>query len=78
MNTSKRIALALIAVTAALSGAAAQNKEPPPNKELEALHAHFARVVARRHAEVFSGITSVADWQRRRQSTRAPTGSPRS
>jgi cephalosporin-C deacetylase-like acetyl esterase len=61
----------LLLVLAGLSGAAAQNKEPPPNKELEALHAHFARVVQQRHDRLFSGITTTAQWERRKQQTRA-------
>src|SRR5919108_3177603 len=44
---------------------------PTPNKELEALHAHFERVVRRRHEQLFDGITSIAEWERRKQATRA-------
>lgn len=44
---------------------------PKPNQELEALQAHFERVVAGRHAQLFSGIATVRQWEERRQATRA-------
>jgi cephalosporin-C deacetylase-like acetyl esterase len=44
---------------------------PKPNQELEALQAHFERVVASRHAQLFSGIATVQQWEQRKQATRA-------
>jgi hypothetical protein len=41
------------------------------NPEFEALQAHFERVVGRRTDQVFAGITSVAQWEPRKQKTRA-------
>ena len=52
---------------AALAGPRAQSKEPAPNKELEALQAHFQITIGRRHAQLFNGISTVADWERERQ-----------
>src|SRR5687768_11298362 len=49
-----------------ISPAIQNTPTPAPNKELEALHAHFERVVSRRHDQLFSGITSVEQWERRR------------
>ena len=46
MNLS-RCAIALLCLMNAPSGATAQSKEPPRNKELEALQAHFERVIDR-------------------------------
>ena len=64
----------LIAALSALTVAsrpAAQSKAPPPNKELEALQAHFEMVIARRHDQLFKGITTVDVWEHRKQTLRA-------
>jgi len=46
-------------------------RAPAPNRELEALQAHFERVVGRRSEQLFSGITTVEQWEQRKQKTRA-------
>ena len=48
-----------------------RSEAPPPNKELEALQAHFERVINRRHDQLFSSITTVEQWERRRDQARA-------
>jgi cephalosporin-C deacetylase-like acetyl esterase len=69
---SSLVRCAVIAgVIATSSRPAAQNPSgPTPNKELEALHAHLEQVVKRRHDQLFEGITSVGEWERRKQATR--------
>lgn len=63
-----RSAIAVACLLAAASAApSAQTKEPPRNKELEALHAHFERVVRERHERAFSSITTVQQWERRKR-----------
>jgi hypothetical protein len=39
--------------------------------ELEALHAHFERVVTSRHNRLYQGIDNVAQWERRKTEARA-------
>ena len=51
--------------------AAPQVKPPPPNRELEALQAHFEAAVARRHAGLFAGVDTIAQWEARKRQTRA-------
>jgi len=70
--TSSLLQCALIAsVIAVSSRPAAQNPPgPTPNKELEALHAHFEHVISRRHQQLFEGIATVGEWERRKQATR--------
>lgn len=70
MNLS-RCAVAALCLLGAPSGAPAQSKEPPPNKELEALQAHFEKVIGRRHDQLFSSITTVEQWEPRKQQARA-------
>lgn len=53
------------------SGATGQSKEAPQNKELEALQAHFERVISRRHDQLFGSITTVEQWERRKEQARA-------
>src|SRR5687768_5137614 len=43
---------------------------PPRNRELEALQAHFERVIGRRHDELFASISTVPQWERRKQEAR--------
>ena len=69
MNISRWVVAALCLLNAP-SGATAQNS-PPPNKELEALQAHFERVINRRHDQLFSKIATVDQWERRRDQSRA-------
>ena len=52
MNLS-RCAIALLCLMNAPPGATAQSKEPPRNKELETLQAHFELVIGRRHEQLF-------------------------
>src|SRR5687767_14108589 len=63
----KRAAAVACLLAAASAGPLTQTKEPPRNKELEALHAHFEKVVSDRHERAFSSITTVEQWQRRKQ-----------
>jgi cephalosporin-C deacetylase-like acetyl esterase len=70
MNHMKSIALLLMSIAAP---AYSQNapRPPAPNKELEALQAHFERVVTRRASELFQGITTVPQWESRKKQRRA-------
>ena len=63
----KRAAAVACLVLAASAAPFTQTKEPPPNKELEALQAHFEQVVGKRHERAFSSITTVDQWERRKQ-----------
>jgi cephalosporin-C deacetylase-like acetyl esterase len=50
----------------------AQTARPPAqNPEFEALQSHFERVVGRRSEQLFAGISTVAQWEQRKQKTRA-------
>jgi cephalosporin-C deacetylase-like acetyl esterase len=71
MTFSVRCVVAALCTLAAVSGPAAQNNVPPPNKELEALQAHFETVIGRRHDRLFDGITTVEQWEERKQKSRA-------
>ncbi len=50
---------------------AAQNQAPPAARELEALQAHFESAIGRRHEQLFRDVTTVAQWEARRQQSRA-------
>ena len=71
MTFSVRCVIGALCTLGAVSGPAAQSKVAPPNKELEALQAHFEMVIGRRHNQLFDGITTVEQWQQRKQKTRA-------
>lgn len=58
------------AIFAAAALFAQQNPRAPGNVEFEAVHAHFERIAAKRHGELFSGITSVEQWEKRKAETR--------
>jgi cephalosporin-C deacetylase-like acetyl esterase len=47
-----------------------QGARAPGNEEFEALHGHFERSVARRHGDLFRGMTSVSQWEKRKSETR--------
>jgi cephalosporin-C deacetylase-like acetyl esterase len=64
-----RWVVAALCLLHAPSGATAQNS-PPRNKELEALQAHFELVIGRRHERLFDSITTVEQWERRKQQAR--------
>jgi cephalosporin-C deacetylase-like acetyl esterase len=49
---------------------AAPAKPPPPNGELEALHAHFETAISRRHDRLFEGLTTVPAWEARKRQLR--------
>ena len=67
-----RSAIAAVCVLGGASGPVAQSPSTPaPNKELEALQAHFERVISRRHDQLFNGITTIPQWERQKQTTRA-------
>jgi cephalosporin-C deacetylase-like acetyl esterase len=70
MTFSVRCVVAALCTLSAVSGPAAQNKVPP-NEELEALQAHFETVIGRRHDRLFDGITTVEQWEERKQKSRA-------
>jgi cephalosporin-C deacetylase-like acetyl esterase len=74
MTLSARGAVATICVLTAVSWTAAQAPTPRPNQELEALQAHFEMVIKRRHDQLFSGIASIQQWEKRKQQTRADLG----
>lgn len=46
-------------------------RQPAQNQEFEALQSHFERVIGRRSDQLFAGITTVAQWEQRKQQTRA-------
>jgi len=47
------------------------NRTPPQNAEFEALQAHFERTVGARAEKLFSGITTVPQWETRKSAARA-------
>jgi cephalosporin-C deacetylase-like acetyl esterase len=59
------------AILSLLSTAAAQNRDNAQNAEFEALQAHFDRAVTQRHEQLFHGIATVEQWERRKPETRA-------
>lgn len=59
------------AMLSLLSTAAAQNRDNAQNAEFEALQAHFDRAVTQRHEQLFHGIATVEQWERRKLETRA-------
>ncbi|MCL4844817.1 MAG: hypothetical protein KJZ79_23405, partial [Bryobacteraceae bacterium] len=68
-------ALLLLSVVLVLP-APAQAQTPAPaqarqNPEFEALQAHFERVVARRHDQLFHGLANPSQWPARRDEIRA-------
>ena len=71
MILSARGAVATICALTAVSWTAAQSPPPRPNPELESLQAHFETVIKRRHDQLFSGITTIQQWEQRKQQTRA-------
>jgi cephalosporin-C deacetylase-like acetyl esterase len=58
----------ILFVVLALSVLRAQT--PAPNREFEALQAHFEKVVGDRYSRLFEGITTRQQWQERKQQTR--------
>ena len=70
MTAPARCVILALCTMAALAEPRAQSKEPAPNKELEALQAHFLTTIGRRDDQLFNGISSVADWERERQRLR--------
>ena len=71
MSASPRFAVVALSLMAALSRPSAQTKVPPPVKEFESLQAHFESVIGRRHDQVFRGITTLEQWEQRKEKTRA-------
>lgn len=65
MRLTSLIALTLI--RGLLYGQAAA---PPQNAEFNALQAHFDRVIAKRHAELFRGLSSVSHWEEQKRQLR--------
>jgi cephalosporin-C deacetylase-like acetyl esterase len=58
----------LFALLVFIAGAGAQQQTQ--NREFEALQAHFERVVNQRHERVFSGISTLPQWEQRKAQTR--------
>jgi cephalosporin-C deacetylase-like acetyl esterase len=71
MTISLRLVAVALCMLTGAPGPAAQNKVPPPNRELEALQAHFDSAIGRRHEQLFRGIATVPQWEDRRQKSRA-------
>ena len=71
MTAPARCVVLALCTLSAMAGPRAQSKESPPNKELEALQAHFQTAIARRHDQLFKGITTVTAWEREKQRLRA-------
>ena len=73
MATRSSIAsFALLVMGMAHVRSQAQTARPPAqNQEFEALQSHFERVIGRRSDQLFAGITTVAQWEQRKQKTRA-------
>src|SRR5262245_16025130 len=46
-------------------------RQPPQNAEFEALQAHFEKVVDARFQKLFSGISTVAQWEKRKSEARS-------
>ncbi|HUQ90299.1 MAG TPA: acetylxylan esterase [Bryobacteraceae bacterium] len=61
----------LLLLPGAISPAHAQPRTAVPNKEFEALQAHFETVVGRRSDALFQGITTVRQWEQRKKAARA-------
>ena len=70
MTAAGRCVLLGLCTMATLAEPRGQTREPAPNKELEALQAHFQATIGRRHAQLFNSVSSVADWERERQRLR--------
>ena len=62
---------AAIPLAVSLLPAQAPPKPPPQPAEMQALQAHFDRVIAARHAALFRGITTVPQWEQRKRTVRA-------
>ena len=71
LTVSVRWVLATLITVATVSGPGEQTKTPPPNKELEALQAHFEATIGRRHDQLFKNISTVGQWEPRKQQIRA-------
>lgn len=65
-----RLAGLLFCLTAALA-AQPPSRTAPGNAEFEVLQAHFERVISHRHENLFRGIHTVADWEKRKSAARA-------
>src|SRR6185369_2811413 len=48
----------------------AQPAAPAPNEQFQALQAHFDRVVSARFNNLFAGVKTVEQWERRKEKTR--------
>jgi len=67
-----RRAAAFFALFAACSPVYPQlSRNPTQNAEFEALQSHFERVVTQRSENLFAGITSVPQWEKRKTAARA-------
>jgi cephalosporin-C deacetylase-like acetyl esterase len=67
----RRLAVAVLCLLHAPVPAPAQTQDPPRNRELDALQAHFERVIGRRHDQLFASIATVRQWEARKQQARA-------
>ena len=72
MVQHRRVSDVAISLLLACFPAAAQNPRPTTGPaEYEALQAHFDRVVNERHQQLFSGTTTVSQWEQRKPIARA-------
>jgi len=65
-----RILVLLFLLSISFSAFAQQPRTPSTNKEFEALQAHFERVTGRRFEKIFSGISTIEQWEQRKSKLR--------
>ncbi|MBL8233176.1 MAG: acetylxylan esterase [Bryobacterales bacterium] len=71
MSRTSPLSLLLAAVAGSIAFPQTANRNTPGNAEFEALQTHFERVIHERNAKMFEGITSVAEWEKRKAEMRA-------
>src|SRR5262245_65031228 len=47
-----------------------QPAQPAPNEQFQALQAHFDRVIGARFSNLFAGVKTVEQWERRKEKSR--------
>lgn len=60
-----------LCVLVARSQQPAQTAPPSPNEQFQALQAHFERVIGARFNQLFAGVETVEQWERRKEKARA-------
>lgn len=71
MSRTRPLPLLVAAFAGSIAFPQAANRNTPGNAEFEALQTHFERVIRERNAKMFEGITSVAEWEKRKTEMRA-------